>query len=419
MRILFLTSTLPRWPGDQQANFVGEQVAAWSQVRPSDELLIVAPHDKGAQRREVHGKVEVFRFRYRLRIAGKSLAYPAILPNLRESPALILQLPGFLLALFWTAFKAVRQRRIDVIYAHWVVPQGLVAWLVNRLTGVPYVLQNHSSDLAVLAKGGKLRRWLGRKMLLGCTTFFCVNRTQAEVALAMLHPVERADFHRRLVVLPMGVDMGQASADSPFTPVDLGTISRLSRKKGLEQALAAFDLLAARGTICRVAMAGDGEDRARLEALAEPLSVQFPGFLAGERKWAFMQSCKAFFFTSQAVNGDVEGLPVSILEALILGKTAALSRDTMVEHLPEWPEIKDCVAFVADPSDTAALADAFEQVLSQPEELRRAREDRLRAIMSRYLWPRLILEYVDAVETAIAKNATQGRSRESHKTSSV
>lgn len=409
MRILFLTSTLPRWPGDQQANFVGEQVVAWSQVRSADELLIVAPHDNGAQRREVNGQVEVFRFRYRLRSAGKSLAYPAILPNLRESPSLILQLPGFLLALFWTAFRAVRRRKIDVIYAHWVVPQGVVAWLVNCLTGVPYVLQNHSSDLAVLAKGGSFRRWLGRRMLLGCSTFFCVNRTQADAALALLHPSERADFARKLMVLPMGVDMGQATAGSMFEQVDLGTISRLSRKKGLEQALAAFELLARRGMICSVAMAGDGEDRARLEALGKPLNVQFPGFLAGERKWGFMHSCKAFFFTSQAVNGDVEGLPVSILEALILGKTAVLSRDTMVEHLPEWPEIKECVAFVEDPSDTVSLAEAIEQILSQPEELRRSREDRLRAIMSRYLWPRLILEYVGAVEAAIAKSATQGR----------
>lgn len=409
MRVLFLTSTLPRWPGDQQANFVGEQVAAWSRVRPEDELLIVAPHDEGALRRETEGRVETIRFRYRLRKSGKSLAYPAILPNLRETPRLILQLPGFLLALFWTAYWAVRQRKIDAIYAHWVVPQGVAAWLVNGLTGVPYILQNHSSDLAVLSRGGKVRRWLGRRMLLGCATFFCVNRTQAQAALELLHPSEREAFREKLVVLPMGVDHLETVETPEVHSFDLGTISRLSRKKGLEQAIAAIELLASRGTTCRIAMAGDGEDRARLEAMAKPLDVQFPGFLAGARKWSFMESCKAFFFTSQAVNGDVEGLPVSVLEALTLGKTAVLSRDTMVEHLPEWSEIRDCLAFVEDPSDTELLADAFEMIVSQPDDVRSAREARLRSIMGRYLWPRLITEYVANVERAIARTGRRCR----------
>ena len=59
MRVLMLTSTLPRFDDDMQANFVGEQAAAWAEARPADEIFVLAPHDPLAAKRERVGGSEV------------------------------------------------------------------------------------------------------------------------------------------------------------------------------------------------------------------------------------------------------------------------------------------------------------------------------------------------------------------------
>ncbi|MFZ9396475.1 MAG: glycosyltransferase, partial [Erythrobacter sp.] len=141
-----LTSTLPRFAGDMQANFVGEQAKAWSDARADALIHILAPHDQGAPLHEVHGRITIERFRYMLPESWQRLAYPAILPNIRRSPVVAMLLPGFLLAQLKAAARVARRKRVDLVYAHWIMPQGLVAWRLKRKLGIPYVLQNHSSD---------------------------------------------------------------------------------------------------------------------------------------------------------------------------------------------------------------------------------------------------------------------------------
>ena len=103
MHILFLTSTLPRWPGDMQANFVGEQADAWLAARPDDRITILAPHSPGAARIEEHGRKTIVRFRYVVPEGWQSLAYPAILPNLKAKPWLAWQVPALLAAQYAAA----------------------------------------------------------------------------------------------------------------------------------------------------------------------------------------------------------------------------------------------------------------------------------------------------------------------------
>ncbi len=395
MNVLFLTSTLPRFEGDHQAPFVLEQATAWKQARPDDNLYILAPHDAQAATAEQNNGNSVQRFRYMWPVQWQRLAYPAIMPNLRRNPLLALQIPFYLWAQYRAAKRLIKDHNIDLIYAHWVMPQGVVAQRLNRSTGVPYILQNHSSDLAVFQKLGRFGTLLARRILTNAQAFFCVNINQRHTAQEIVPGL-------LCNVLPMGVAM-QVSDAPDLTESDnykyaLGTISRLSRKKGINHLIAAAEMMAKAGHRPKIAIAGDGEDADSIKAMPEESDVTFTGFITGDEKQQFFDDCFSMIFSSVSTNGDVEGLPVSVLEAMAAGKPIIASRDTNITLLEEWPEMADCIELLDDPADATAFADAIKRLLSRGSKTVANHAKVLSRIANRYRWDQLIGEYLMVIE---------------------
>lgn len=392
MRVLFLTSTLPRFAGDLQANFVGEQAAAWKTARPDDEIFILAPHDRAAPLRETRDGIEIVRFRYMVPVGLQALAYPAILPNLKRRPWLAVQVLPFLLSEYRAASRMVAEHKIDLVYAHWVMPQGLIAMWLNRTKRVPYVLQNHSSDLRVFGKLGHVGNGLARQVIRSARHLFCVNSAQRDHTLGLFSASEASDVATKVSILPMGVQPppAQSSISSRY---EFGSISRLSKKKGLHHLLMAAERLAETGFRPAIGIAGDGEDAAELKAMVRSADVDFPGFLTGVQKERFFEQTRVFVVPSAASGDDVEGMPVALLEALCRGKPTIASRDTNIASLPEWDKIKNDVIYLDDPTDIEAFAAALRHGAAPHADS----EQRLRTVMSRYWWPNLIREYLRTI----------------------
>lgn len=397
MRILILTSTLPRFSGDMQANFVGEQAKAWVDARPDNRITILAPGDAAAKRLEDRGAITIERFRYMSPAPLQKLAYPAILPNVRRNPLLGLQIPPFLWCQYRTSRAIAKRESVDLTYAHWVMPQGLVAWRLKRTLGIPYVLQNHSSDLAVFEKLGTAGRSLARKIIREADHFFCVNSIQRAAAANLFEAEERDRFLLKCTVLPMGVVLPTKKPER-LPEFDVATIGRLSAKKGIQYLIGAGERLAKQGRRPVIGIAGDGEEMASLKACAEGADVRFLGFVSAGEKDDFFESTARFAFPAKEADGDVEGLPVSLLEALCRGMPVLASRDTNIELLPEWDRLRDHVVFVENPADDAAIDDALCSLLALPIEP----SDELITIMARYRWDRLIEDYLVPIEAGLA-----------------
>ena len=391
-----LTSTLPRFAGDMQANFVGEQAEAWANARSDARIHILAPHDLGAPLSDNHGPIAIERFRYMMPEGLQKLAYPAIMPNIRHNPALALLLPPFLLAQLHNARRIVRSEQIDLTYAHWVLPQGLIAWRLKHKFGIPYVLQNHSSDLTVFEKFGEPGLGLARHIIRDAAHFFCVNSTQREYAAALFDEEERQDFLNRCTVLPMGVVLPEPD-ESVAREFAVATIGRLSAKKGINFLIESGEQLARAGMRPSIGVAGDGEEAAALKRSVDQADVRFLGFVSASEKDSFFDRTARFAFPARAADGDVEGLPVSLLEALCRGMPVLATRDTNIELLPEWPQLREHVVFVTDPSDLPALTAGLEKLLTMPPT---ANAELIR-LMSRYRWERLIEDYLDPVEAVL------------------
>jgi colanic acid/amylovoran biosynthesis glycosyltransferase len=134
-------------------------------------------------------------------------------------------------------------------------------------------------------------------------------------------PADRIRVHR------MGVKIGVGPAppvNREHRPITLLMTGRMVEKKGHQFAVHAFaravterpDLLP-----MKLVLAGDGPLRAELEALAVSLGIRAPVYFLGavtrEEVETLLSEADLFLLPSvTAADGDMEGLPVSLLEAM-------------------------------------------------------------------------------------------------------
>ena len=399
MNVLFLTSTFPRYRNDGQAPFVLEQARAWKNSKPDDKIFILAPHDQNIRREEDLDGIRIYRFVYWWPQHCQKLAYPAILPNIRRNPLLIVQVPFLIFCELLAALKIIRKHQINLVFAHWIMPQGLIAYFVHKMRHIPYGLKNYSSDLRVFHKIPVLGPLLARKIIENSRVMFCENSMLKDEALKLFSDNQRSGLADKIVALSMGVfqdpSIHPVERPSPGERIyDFGFIGRLTKKKGLNFFIDAIRRLKAEGLPCKVVIAGEGEERTALEYQSSGLDIEFIGFVSQEAKNKFFQQTKVIVFPSTNVQGDIEGLPVALLEALCQGKLTLASQATNIELLPEWPKIKNSLLLLNNPAETDEFVALLKTALQTEKDFYSRTSEQLKENLTRYHWKNLIQEYI-------------------------
>jgi glycosyltransferase involved in cell wall biosynthesis len=315
-RILVVTSTFPRWEGDSTPRFVHDLAVATSS---EFDVTVLAPHHPGARRRERMGPLDVRRFAYFAPSAAQRLCYDGgILPKLEASRLARVQLPAFLAAELAAIVRMLATETFDLLHAHWMVPQGILAAIATLAVRRPLVVSAHGSDVFALrgAAFDRARRWLARR-----ARAVTVNSEATREELARAIPRLRAD------VVPMGVDVEirDENANAARDHGPLVFVGRLSRQKNVGMLLEAFAALSARAPEMRLEIVGDGPSRAALERRAAELSIQSRVTFAGARPrddvLARLRRARAFVFPARS-----EAQGVAVIEAMACGCPVVATR---------------------------------------------------------------------------------------------
>jgi glycosyltransferase involved in cell wall biosynthesis len=176
-------------------------------------------------------------------------------------------------------------------------------------------------------------------------------------------------------------------------------VGRLRIRKGLEILLDALALLEP-GMAARLLVAGEGEHRSAVERRVGELGlgdrVVFLGRASGARVRALLAGAAAL-----VVPSIYEGMPLVVLEAMEAGIPVVASR---VSGIPEVV-VDGTTGWLVAPENPAALADALQEALAQPEE-RRRRGAAGRERVARLYRPRAVAQrWRDAV-TGVGGNAS-------------
>jgi glycosyltransferase involved in cell wall biosynthesis len=268
----------------------------------------------------------------------------------------------------------------DHLHAHFASTPARVGMLAHRLSGIPFTFTAHAKDI-YLSDPQVLRGKLeAARAVVTCTEY---NRGYLVKQFGSL-----AD--RKVRCIHHGLDTSQFKFHPRQTtengePVIL-SVARLVEKKGLEDLIAAADILRRRGHAFHVEIIGSGPQRETLKARAKQMGlaerVRLVGAQAHDAVCLAYQRASIFVLPCVvASNGDRDGIPNVLLEAMASGVPVV---STPVSGIPELidPGVN---GLLVPPHDANSLADAIETLLASRElceRLARAARAKLEASFS-------------------------------------
>ena len=267
-------------------------------------------------------------------------------------------------------------RGIEHLHAHFATVSTDVAHTAHVLCGVPYSFTAHAKD--IYQDGVDAQRFARLVRDAAFVVTVCdANRAHIRDHLA-------PDSVEQIVRLYNGVDL---SAFHPrirrpdARPLVLG-VGRLVEKKGFSDLVHAIALLRRQGVDLACVIAGDGEERASLEALARELDagIEFTGAMTHDATRALMARATLLALPCVVGNdGNRDALPTVLLEVLAAGVPVISTPIVGVDEIVGGGD----AGVLVPPRDPHALAMAIKALLDDPAQREalalagRARAERL------------------------------------------
>lgn len=358
--VLVLASTFPRWEADTEPRFVYDLCV---RLRANFNVIVLAPHIRGSKRKETMEGIQVHRYKYApSRLEG--IAYGSgVTENLKKKKANWLVLPFFFLAQAFAIWSLLRRNNIDVIHAHWLLPQGALA-LVGRAfsaSSPPILCTSHGGDLYGLRD--PLSTFVKRWVIKRSEALTTVSSAMAEKAIEL---VGGAPLNLR--VIPMGSDLSRvfvSNRDRDRKSNQLLFVGRLVPKKGLIYLIEILPVLTRKFPDIQLNIVGSGPEKSRLIERVKELQLEgvvtFLGALSHtELKILYQESSLAVFPFVEAEDGNMEGLGLVTVESL------GCSCPVIVGDVPAVKDVieNEKTGLIVDVRDANAFLAAVERMLS-------------------------------------------------------
>lgn len=269
--------------------------------------------------------------------------------------------------------ERLRAEGIGHLHAHFATHPATVALVVSSLTGIGFSFTAHAHDIFV-------RRPLLRQKIREARFVRAISRFNREF-LAARYP----DADAKTVVIHVGVDTraygGEGTGAGGLTTVLC--VAALQAYKGLGVLVEACRRLRGDGVVFRCDIVGEGPLRAEIERQVARAGlgdiVQLRGARPEDEVARMMASAAVVVLPSVvAADGQMEGIPVSLMEAMAARRPVVASSLLGIAEL-----VEDGVSgLLVEPGDAQGLASALRRLLADPDG-RRAMGRRGREIVER------------------------------------
>ena len=346
-------------------------------VERGHEIAILTAHIKGLRKEEDVDGMRVLR-----------------LPSFRREAfrADLIAMGVYVLSGLWAGYRYIKHWQPDVIHVHFAVPAGVLAWVLSKLTGVPYVLTAHLGDVpgGVPEKTGGWFKWV-----LPFTHPVWRDAKRAVAVSKYTRQLALKHYKREIDVIPNGVDLyrlrpARIQVNDPPRIVFAG---RFVPQKNPVQIVSTLAELKDLPWQC--VLLGDGPLKLNVKQLIakQGLDKRFtlPGWVTPEEVLRWFDKSDILFMPSLS-----EGLPVAGVQALAKGLAIIASKiGGFVDLVDEGQN-----GFLVDSYQSHGFTTVLRQLLSYKTEIKRFRETSLQKAIY-FDIERVVEQYEDIFREAV------------------
>lgn len=324
MKVCILTQTFPKFEGDGTAAFMRSLVDGLKIL--GCKVIVVTPFVQGLKPKSFPYKI--FPYKYIWPSFLHSLGYSNTLKEgMKLKPSAYFLSPFLFFSAMIKLYRVCKEEKVDIVSAHWILPNGFIAACVCGLLGIPYIVSLPGSDV-YMAKKNKLFVEMAR---------FAANRAAAIVAdspqfMEELEKLGTRIKKKRIISYP--VNLRELKSTSGYQDIrkSLGikerdiillAVGRLIEKKGFKYLIEA--LLKVNDSRIKLIIVGDGDLKQSLENLAFKTGLINNIFFVGAKNRKelinYYQLTDVFVNSSiQDSKGNIDDRPVSLIEAMAFAK---------------------------------------------------------------------------------------------------
>lgn len=357
MKTIHVSSSYPLGPGDPTAPFMEEMLAAL--VARGHDVRVLVPSTGGLTNEVRRGvsviAVDIGNNGSHVWGHGRSLSRSG-----RIRLQALLSTPRALTSLAQALRDELKKDPADIVHLHWILPQGLLAFVVPR--HIPVVVSAHGADIPLAV--GRFKRLA--RMVLGRTAALISASSHALEILGAVTPEScrsRMILHGADATLFAGAALGSSRRALGLHPADrvILAVGRMVEKKGFHLLVEAFASLSTASS--RLVIVGDGPEMNRLRAIAASLDLTdrtiFPGFQDREQVSTWMAASDIVVVPSIPTRNDIDTGPVVLVESLAAGRPVVATPVGIAREILTTGEN----GVLADP-DPQSIAVGIETVLA-------------------------------------------------------
>jgi len=257
-------------------------------------------------------------------------------------------------------FSLHQKDHFDIIHAHYALPEGVIALLLQKWMKVPFVVSIHGADLTYAAKKNELNRFILKRVFISAE-FILANSTKTAQEILMYH-----NEPPKILIVRLGADYPsekQISTKIKHKKLQILSVGYLIRRKGHGYVIRSLQILTQAGYDIDYVLVGSGPEEQNLRLLCEELGisehVHFEGSKTHDEVWSYYSSCDIFVLPAWD-----EAFGLVYIEALSMGKPVIGCQG---EGGPEdLKKLGDCIELVK-PQDVTTLANALINLINNPE----------------------------------------------------
>ena len=288
--------------------------------------------------------------------------------------------------------RVSKQEKLDVLNVHYAIPHATAAYLAREITGVPYVVTLHGSDVTILGSDPSYQ----------IVNNHSVEKADAVTAVSKFmqrEAYERLGIEREVKVIPNFVDTQVfAPAPSEATEADCGECGGIIHVSNFRPVKRVSDLVYAMAIVtkaepkARLTLVGDGPDRHGVEKLIDGLGLHRSVTLTGFRSdIPNLMRCSDI----GVLCSETESAPLTLLEGMSTGlPMIATSVGGVLEIVEEGKN-----GLLVPPKHPEELAQAILRLYRDQKLRKRLGERARKTVLERYTAERVVSQYIETFES--------------------